>query len=320
MTAILVTRVSVRRKGYNPDQPRDPAGTPTGGQWTSGGGTAAVTDTVRAAIKRAKPEFSDSDVTQILDVMTLDRERFVYYAKKLGIEYTDEMVDQFFKEIKDAESARLREEWYRQRNLTPTIDGGKTYHSSLSDEMYQIAERKRPERAVGELATTLRDQYGVELVNLNGTPEARVTREVSALLNLADANPAVAQVLRDKAAIISYQKRPRADSTATAAWLDGVIQVYPASDFVQANDGVMPFSTWIHELGHGAQDYVAFDQWRAAADSNERRVSIYAFSNPNEDFAETFTMLYGGRAEVAEAWVPERARFIRKHMPWEKKQ
>ena len=327
MTRLLVTRVVV--KGGPGSGNFGHAGRPgqVGGSAPGEGEGGDARGQVEAAVRRQFPDAAQAEITetaqQYLDVMSLSREHFLKYAGKLGIKDAETLADEFFAGEKERERKRLQEKWEREiAGIPDHPDGGKFIHAGLSSEMQAIANKPRPERTVAAMAETLRSKYGVELRNTNGTDEARIKAEVGALLNIADNSPAVAYILKDKAKFIDYRDRRAPGSTATAEWIDATtsgINVYPASDFVKANDGVMPAGTWVHELGHGAEKYMDLQEWIPISNRDQRRVSMYAWSNEFEDFAETFTMLYGGHAATADRWVPERAKFVRSRMPWEKK-
>jgi len=58
------------QRKYSPDQPRVPAGNPDGGQWTSGGGTAAqaVQDGLEESLTTAADQRPRSDLSELQDI------------------------------------------------------------------------------------------------------------------------------------------------------------------------------------------------------------------------------------------------------------
>jgi len=270
-----------------------------------------VNQEVRNSIQAAMPSLTGDEVEMYMGVMELDRERFIRYADKLGIPNAEELADRFFKSQKEASRQEMRARLAEQAARTLKHDDNVIYYQDCSEEMNQIAQGKMYGQSIEDAVTTLENKYGVTFHIDNDTEPSRAYQEVSWLLNMANANPVLAQALQEQVKGIQYKDRPSGSSAA--------MQFDPLTRhiFVYPGHYAPPPSAWIHEIGHAAEEYAPgyYDSGLFGQEQG-RIVSTYADGKPDEDFAEMFTALVGqwDIAGVRE-WVPEKYAYMLDHIP-----
>lgn len=254
------------------------------------------------AIKKARPDWSDDDADMYLGVMELSKEHFIKYAKKIGIDTS--LADDFFKQQKEESRTQAKARWDEMSDRTLKTKDGIMYKADVGPEMQAIADKGLRADAKG----TLENTYGMTLINSNNTDPALVHKQTSQLLNMAEANPVLAQTMREKVRGIEYRDNP-SGSTAIAEFrpTTGLIHVYPTTFD-------LPAGTWVHEIGHAAEGYTNGGFWKFFGQG--KIASSYGDIKPSEDFAEMFELMVGG-SHVAEmkAWVPKKYNYMLDNVP-----
>jgi SPP1 gp7 family putative phage head morphogenesis protein len=252
---------------------------------------------LRERIRQARPNISDDAVDMYIDAMSLDKENFKRYAERLKFDNIDDASKEFFEYRRELSRQEAKALWDNQESVTLKHPSGKAYvHSTISDRLDIVARKTRQELTVNELSETLRTRYGVNVDVSRSNDLSRAFDELRALANIADEIPELGKVLRDQVTNIGYDD---GFGTATASY-----ESITKSIKIWNNQPVSP-TTWIHEIGHAAEEYFDSSDLSSVFGSG-RFVSMYAQGNYSEDFAETFTMILGGQAKQVLDFVPEK--------------
>lgn len=253
------------------------------------------------AIREARPDADEHDVDMYLDVMALDREKFEYYAGRLGIKNVSSLADTYFSDMKAVDREVALKVQRVKDEATFRISPQQKYPQitqAISDDLYDVAYSGLIGETVSDAKDTLFDTYGISINNRRTESDETIHEHISWLCNMAQADPRIAAVL-NKAKEIEFTTRP-ANSTAAMSVFGSKIEVYETAL------GHGP-EMYIHELGHILENsrYGAFSRYIDAGGGRGRMYSSYAFTNPSEDFAETFVSLFSD-APGAPDWAPEK--------------
>jgi len=261
-----------------------------------------VREAIGKAVKEAHPDVSEHGLDMYLDVMALDREKFLYYAGKLGLKDPEALADAYFKENAEIERKVAQKRWkvegeatYKGPNGEPVALQG---FWADDDSLYTLRGKDAT-----EAATHLLDEYGVLVMDStrDGLPRSEMWNAASYLLNLADKQPALAALMRDRVKHVKYvDKGPNAKFAAR--WQgNSIIVPYEANGVP-----LLPYLL-VHEMGHAAQDYIfeKTGEFKPKGFGRGRTASRYGWSNPDEDWAEWW-MAYFGNAPGLREWDPEK--------------
>jgi hypothetical protein len=252
---------------------------------------------LREKIRQAKPSITNDAVDMYIDAMSLDKENFRRYAERLNLSNIDGVSAEFFEYRRELSRREAKALWDNQESMTLRHPSGKAYvHSTISNRLDDVARKARQESTVDELSEVLRSRYGVSVDVSQSNDFARSFDELRALANLADEIPELGKVLREQVSEIRYDN---GFGTATASY-----ESVTKSIKIWNNQSVSP-TTWIHEVGHAAEEYFNSSDLSSVFGSG-KFVSMYAQGNYSEDFAETFTMILGGQAKQVLDFVPEK--------------
>lgn len=292
--------------------PRHEAGDERGGEFApKGGGGGKVASRVLDTIKKAKPGLSDDAVQMYMDAMSLDKDRFVQYAKRLGIQDPESMADDFFVEQKEISRANALDKWnFQLENTMKDPRGGVYHHSEATQSVFDIASKERKESSLSELAKTMSEKFGSKLSAYQGIEQdeyAAAIKQVKELLNVAESIPSIAKVMKEKVKGVRFLDSNRGTALASWNFTENTIDVYAGKR--------IDVSSWIHELGHAAETYLPAGVITETFDKG-KRVSGYAWGNYSEDFAETFASIAGGRLGEVSDVVPEKVKIFKKYLPW----
>jgi hypothetical protein len=232
------------------------------------------------------PEMLEFYTQDYMEMMALDEERFMRYSDKLGLGLTKEDAGKFFEGMEKASKARAQAQWkYRHQATAKSPETGQTHvMSHIGGELSRASESYRTDSLMeAERQLAVR---GVTVQRNVDIPDAELHQELNRLLGLADAQPAVGRVTDQKLRRVIYEAKREGDPRARAGhdW----IRVYhePGQEaFFGMNSG-----DWAHEMGHVADVY---DPKYLDHYGKGRHVSTYAWTDPSEDFAETWTASLG---------------------------
>ena len=271
-------------------------------------------------VRQVRPDATDDQLEMFADVMTLDRERYIDYAAKLGIEDGETLADEYFTWHKEKTRQEAKQRWDYQAGLSIQrrgFEGRGSAMVNLGDEMQELAEMGTYGQSLDDVEALLA-KHNVRLEVLNDTPAEGVYEYTSKLAHMLERNPVLQRTLDDYVDVISYREHRWPGQTATAEYdpLTRTINVYPlrlGEDEWRIRNG----STWIHEIGHAAEDYAPnLAESRVFGELDQRIVSMYGYGSFDEDFAETYTALVG-KWEMGQVptWVPEKYQYMLDHVP-----
>lgn len=255
---------------------------------------------LKNALKRKLKGETDDTVQMYVDVMSMDKKSFDKYAQKLGIEGADKIRDGVFNrqgEI-DREIASLR--WELRKKNTVQFGESRSAFDDI-DELPPIGENAK------ETIDTIRDRFGVRVIVDEGVSSDRIHNDLSRLIRAGEFGP-VKETLDQKVKAIHFKKNPRyAGHTAVADFEIDKINIW-TSNYSETNA-----YTWVHEVGHGAEEFYGLGEVGKTFDKG-KRPTMYAWGNPSENFAETFTLMVrgGNQGAAIEREMKEQYDFIKR--------
>lgn len=224
---------------------------------------------------------SESDSFAYMDVMTLSEDHFDRYGQKLGLKNLSELKEATFDQqaFLDRDIAATR--WELQKRNTVKFGESRSVFGDI-DDLPSVG------KSADEATSILRDKYGVRVLIDEGVSPDRVHRDISRLIRSGDKYSPVAETLNQKVKAVHFRKESRYPGhTAVADFEIDKINVWTS------NHGEMNAYTWVHEVGHGAEGFIRIGQIGKVFDRG-KRPTMYAWGNPSENFAETFTMMVSG--------------------------
>lgn len=264
--------------------------------------TGVVND-VRKQLKKANPGISDVDVEMLIDAMSLDEERFEYYADKYDVDNVS--VDEFFGQLEqiDKEQAKLR--WKLQEAAAMKLQGHPVHFASFSTSFGEPLD-KLVGNDYNDPASILRNEYNVNVrIKREESYTDELHKVLSKFVNVARTSPIIAATLRDNVDAVSFEARDHGTKTAEYHY-SGDIKVYESD----GGWGLPSFSV-VHEIGHSAEHYIPDSMMDEFVRLDIGRVvSTYACTNPSESFAETFVAIFGDYRDQAYDWAPDKVEFV----------
>jgi hypothetical protein len=252
-------------------------------------------------------ERHQAEVGMILDVMALDEERYDYYASRYNIENAAELKEEFFNKHKTIDRELARAAWnYKDQATVQRPEGGVHYTAYIGDRLLGVADSKMVGNNYNDAAQELLDKYGTNFRISTQVNDAMLHKDLSQLLNVAEAEPAVAAILRETEFVSYRSKQPGSTALAHVGAEPGsgiTINVPRDREYW----GVGP-SVWVHELGHIADNHRSFEDINTSFNRG-RQVSSYAWESPLESFAESWVAAIGGDAYYREQ-VPEKMAYM----------
>lgn len=261
---------------------------------------------VEAAVKAAKPGYSGTDVEMMIDVMSLDKERFMHYAEKIGMKDAEKLADAYFKEQGEISRQVAYQEWKVKEALAAPVQGHRQYvydTVGAPDSIYDMA--KQP---VDDSRGHLIRDYGITVSDNVGLPPEFAKQYTDWVYNMAEGDPRIKLAVQGVDRLV-FQRTP-SHSTASMQVTGRTISVNfkPDRPFEEAyhNPGMM-----LHELGHVFDSVYS----KSGADAVKagfgrgKAPSTYAVGNPLEEFAEMYAAVIGGNQSV-KAWVPDKYAYI----------
>ena len=233
---------------------------------------------------------SDDAMEMYWDAMSLDEENFIKYANKLGVSDPEALAREYFAVQRQASRNQLRARIIAQDTQTlKTSQGYVVHHQDIGEELIDIAQKGRVGNSVKDVEDVLQQRYGVTVRNELGLADDLVHTELSELVNVAEHNADVGSALRDNCKVIRYGEHRGIGDTASMSFESergGTIARFPGR---KVNS-----SSWVHELGHGVEERLESGVLRETFGKGTR-ASSYAWTNAEEDFAETFVATVSGR-------------------------
>jgi len=257
-------------------------------------------------IKAQKPDATDRDIDMYLGVMEMDKEKFDYYGQKLGLD-VDKLRDPFFAEMGEAEKTMERLKMQVQDNATYQWTGtsGKKFvaiNQETPGDLYEKVEGKVGATSADTIET-LKGQ-GIKVSVQGNVPEERLHRELSQLSNLLQEKPMLQKIFAAQGGRVEYRERPEYKPTAAASWdHDKIVVWHKEGDYPNFPN------VWAHEIGHALEKTTTVTE-TSKIFGKGRHVSAYAWTNFQEDFAETFTSVIFGDKKAMDFAGPEKTGFI----------
>ena len=261
-----------------------------------------VRDEIAKSIQAIRPDATEDQVDMYLDVMAMDRERFLYYGNKIGLDNPERAADAYFAENEAMEKDVLRRRLAMEDAATFSTRGQPQDQLDAYGKIWD-GYRKVRKGTAQELAGIIKERFGVEFQNDSGVSDEFIRKHASHILNVADAHPAIAKILKEQVKRIQYTENPRGD-TAAAEWnLLDTVKVYQ-HDF--AGPGL-----FVHELGHAAEAYAgSLTELNAMGFGRGRTATAYGWKNHHEDWAEWFVSVIDNEPGIA-AWEPAKFAHVR---------
>jgi len=203
-----------------------------------------VRDEIAAKVQALRPDATGHQVYMYLDVMSMDQERFLYYAEKIGMKNPKQAMEAYFAENDAVEKDVMRRRWALEEAATYSQKGQSKEALAAYGEIWDRYHDVR-EGTATELTSALKDRYGVTIQNDSGVSDETIRTHASYLLNLADAHPAIGAILKEQVETIRYKDR-RPGETTTASWQFGAVEV---KDPKYTGPAVLA-----HELGYAADN------------------------------------------------------------------
>jgi len=257
-------------------------------------------------IKAQRPDATDAGIEMYLDTMGMDREKFDYYGEKLGLD-VDALRDPFFAEIGETDKAMERLKMQIQDKATYQWIGtsGKKFVAFSQETPDDIWEKvKTPVGTTSADAIDKLKSQGIK-VNIQGdVKEERLHRELSQLSNLLQEKPILQKIFTSQGGRVDYRERPPHKPTASASYEFDKIVVWAGEDDFPNFPNV-----WAHEIGHATAKMASVKDM-AKVFGRGRHVSAYAWTNFQEDFAETFTSVIFGDQKAQSFAGPDKVGFI----------
>jgi hypothetical protein len=253
-----------------------------------------IRDQIGEAVRKLHPDATDHDVDMYLDVMAMDRERFDYYAEKLGLEGVD--ADAFMEEDRERERQVQIQKWKIQDAAKLKDEDGRPYcNMGLGD--VPLGRDDLVGKDWKEGSDLILSRYGTVIVNEAGLSPKEMHSRVSTVLNLAEDHPAIARILKEKVKHIRFTPQVEG-KTKAAEWTGSAIKVY--------EEGFDWFtgSLLAHELGHAAEDYLSSSPYKEGF-GRGNTVSSYGWINDSEDWAEWFTATLSRKSGLMD-WEPNK--------------
>jgi len=255
------------------------------------------------------------NVDQLLGVMEMDKEKFVYYGERYGLAEAgnlEDMATAFFKDEKERDRAwwRKREE-LEDRAVMPHPEGAqyRIWTANITESLTEKAHAKRLGGDLDEAISLFQEKTGLMIQIGAQYDRDAAHKELSWLANMMDASPDLDACYRKAFKSIRFHNT----QSGTAAMQVGGSQVSVYPTLHTAN-------MWYHEAGHGLQTLaeqggkLSFEQDLKPHFGQGPMPSRYALGNYSEDFAECWVHLGGGHAEALEAWAPRKAAIVRRAM------
>ena len=137
-----------------------------------------VRDEIAEKIQAIRPDATENQVDMYLDVMSLDRERFLYYANKIGLDNPEQSADAYFAENKKMEKDILRRRLAMEDAATFRQKGQPKDQLEAYGKVWDGYRQVR-EGTARELTDTIQDRYGVEFQNDNNVSDAIIRKRVA---------------------------------------------------------------------------------------------------------------------------------------------
>ena len=231
----------------------------------------------------SKLNYDESEANVLADVMVDNLENFVKYSERFGLDFSLDLYEKLHEEQKsierDFEAAKYR---YRYDN---TIVNSEGYKSTL---VTVIPDGKNSVQLFGKNyidAKNELEKYPIHVSAYN-FQDVAVHEMISSVLTTANKLQEVDMLLR-KGVLKSISYDPNDKRVPNAiAFEESMNIVFRDGNYVRDPD------IFLHELGHSVKDFIvnkgfAIDRpWRESL--SKSRVSSYAWTNDEEDFAETF--------------------------------
>lgn len=251
---------------------------------------APVQRKILDAVAKVKPDYSDTDKEMLLDVMAMDRERFMHYARKIGLDDAEELADEFFEEQKglDRKEARARMRMEDKFTAKHPATGGAEFMTSMGDELWEKSEQLVGKNDV-EATQRLQKEYGVKFDYQRDVDSAEIHRHASWLLNMANEDPRLGRVIKEHLSRVTYAKARPGDTAAMRAGWDHI--------YIMPTEWPHDPSMMVHELGHVFEKAFARKEMTAAGFDQGPRASSYAW-RLGEDFAEVFRAVIGDQKHI----------------------
>lgn len=263
------------------------------------------------AIKKAHPDMDEQTLLAYADVMSLDRKRFVLYGNKLGMENVEQQADEFFdqhnrirRQIAN-DRAELR---IRQTLQQYDTDGYLKLHAA-ADRLHDAPQRF--ESSV-DAASYLGQKHEISVIMHPDVDEKFMAESLNHLANTLDTYPLVAQHFRDQGGRVDFVPRKQGESHL-ARWVSKGVEV---PNRISGGSGTIvgPLA-WVHEIGHGAENYAGSGNVLNRFDRG-RRISSYAWRNAFEDWAETYAAIVFSQGGMGlRDWFPGKFDYMVENVP-----